>query len=410
MLVGASSRPNRRRAPRTDRCRSRPDRSRAGARPSPARRPSRRRRRPPSGERAGDGEHAIGARQAELVPGATGTRAAGHDHVVVVALAALDDRGEASNGLRARDRLLESIALAAVDHGHLAERAQLGAELVDQVEQRHVVLERAKRDRHRPRATDRRQRSARLQLTAEHARQRQRQLRRGAEQLVEVALVDLQQLGVAQRADRSAARRFAEQRELAEHGTARQRVQHGPLRLLLHDLEMADAHDVDGVGRIAFAEQPLAARDADVSRELGDPLAQSRGQLREDGHVAQEVGDALRLELGPLAVRFGDSAAARVGCPRDRHAMAARRPALRPRAARVGLVEDRQRDARHGPASRQPPANSQACSASSASNVAAPAIAISSATPSAAPSCVETEFSAWRRRSAAREPRRSRSR
>ncbi len=149
--------------------------------------------------RVDDRDHAVGARDAELVPRACAlfsvglAGAAHHEHLIVVELAALDQRREARDRLRARlapgrrcgsvSRDVRLAVKVAIHDRDLAPLAQRPAELVGKLQQRA-----------RPgptacsaivtglRALGRRDRAAGLQLGAQHARQAQRQLGLGSQQ------------------------------------------------------------------------------------------------------------------------------------------------------------------------------------------------------------------------------------
>ena len=111
--------------------------------------------------------------------------------------------------------------------------------------------------------------------------------------------VDSQKLRVPQCPHRGAARGPAQQRELAEHRPAGERVDHllGGLPAvggdLPHHLQMPDTHQEDRVCRVALAEQPLASRQGHVGRDLRHALEHRRRQVGEHRRVAQELRDGL---------------------------------------------------------------------------------------------------------------------
>ncbi len=225
-------------------------------------------------------------------------------------LAALDQRSETGRRLVPGHALpglpLErdgaSVRLTRVQHRHASPATQHPAQFVCQLDQRHVVAERVERQRHRPPAP-RRDHAAALQLGSERSRQAERELRFGAKQRLEVRPRDLQQLGVPQRAHRGVAARVTEQRELSEHRAASDRVDRFGLGALADHLELPETHDIDAVGAIVFAEQPLVSLQADGARELCDLGPHRVRERREHRHVQEELGDRLLCDDGLLAMR-----------------------------------------------------------------------------------------------------------
>ena len=200
---------------------------------------------------------------------------------------------------------------------------------------------------------------------------------------------------VAQRADRRAAHRVAEQRELSEHGPARERVEH--VRLA------AAPAAPPGAPRARRTRRPPARLRGTATR----PRAGSRSvRARRSARASPRGGSA---NTGPCAGtrrRVCGATTARspigLGQARQLAAARARSRARRERATPRGeslarartCVAPVRRSAR-GTASRRRGSSHPrtATPARSVSNVSAPAIAIRIATPSAAPSCVATEFS-----------------
>jgi hypothetical protein len=137
--------------------------------------------------------------------------------------------------------------------------------------------------------------AARLKLARQLSRDGERERAVALDEPQKASRLQLEQAAVADCADVGGARRARQQAQLAEGGSRPDLAQHAPV-LRRHDLKAAAEHDVEPIGALARAEQPVSRVDPHLPRRVGELVERSCGRAAEQRRIV-EGGSADGLQL-----------------------------------------------------------------------------------------------------------------